>query len=124
MSIKIEEIKPVHVDKRGSITDLLNESINHVGLITTEEGCVRANHYHKKSTQYNYVLSGKFEVSISSVDKPLDKKIIILEPGMLLIIPPMTIHKFKAIEKTVLIDMISESRGGQGYEEDVVRVHE
>lgn len=122
--IKIEEIKPVHVDERGIITDILNKHLNHVGIITTEKDCVRANHYHKTSIQYNYVLSGKFEVSIAKSNNPSEVKKIILEPGMLLTIPPMIIHKFKALEKTVLLDMISESREGIGYEDDVVRVKE
>jgi len=122
--IKIQEIRPVHIDERGIITDILNKPLNHVGIITTKAGSVRANHYHKTSIQYNYVLSGKFEVSISKIDNSSEIKKIILKPGMLLTIPPMTIHKFKAIEKTILLDMISESREGIGYEEDVVRIQD
>jgi quercetin dioxygenase-like cupin family protein len=120
--IRIENIEPVHIDKRGIIMDILNKKINHVGIITTEAGAIRANHYHKTSVQYNYVLSGSFEVSLSNVNNPSKIKKIILSPGKLLTIPPKVIHSFKAIEKTVLLDMISESREGSGYEEDVIRI--
>ncbi|MCX6718090.1 MAG: cupin domain-containing protein [Candidatus Staskawiczbacteria bacterium] len=118
----VKKIKPAFEDKRGSISDLLNEKINHVGLIVTKKGCVRANHYHKLSTQYNYVLSGKFEVFFAKASNPSNVKKIILRPGELIIIPPMTIHRFKAIEKTILLDLISESRAGRKYESDTVRV--
>ena len=121
--VEIKKICPVHIDKRGIISDILNKKINHVGLITTEAGAIRANHYHKLSTQYSYILSGKFEVLIASIDNPKDVEKIILNAGELITIPPKIIHRFKAIEKSVMIDMISESREGIKYEEDVVRVN-
>jgi len=118
----VKRIEPVHKDERGSITDILNEKINHVGLIDTEKDAVRGNHYHKSSIQYTYVLSGKFEVLIAEPDSPKNVKKIILEPGDIIIIPSGIIHRFKALEKSVIIDMISESREGDSYENDVVRV--
>jgi len=119
---KIKKIFPVHTDERGIISDILNEKINHVGLITTEEEAIRGNHYHKLSTQYSYILSGKFEVLISPTNNPKDIKKIILNAGELITIPPKIIHRFKAIEKAVMIDMISESREDEGFEKDVVRI--
>ena len=120
--VKIKKICPVHTDERGIISDILNKNINHVGLITTEEGKIRGNHYHKLSTQYSYILSGKFEVLIAPVNNPEDVEKIILNSGELIIIPPKIIHRFKAIEKALMIDMISESREGEGFEDDVIRV--
>jgi dTDP-4-dehydrorhamnose 3,5-epimerase-like enzyme len=50
-------------DKRGLITDLLEKkTINAVTLITQKKGTVRGNHYHKKTIQWNYLLSGKIEL--------------------------------------------------------------
>ena len=118
----VKKIKPIHIDKRGSITDLLNEKLNHVGLIVTEKGATRGNHYHKLSVQYTYVLSGKFEVLIAKSDSPENVKKIILGPGEIIIIPPMIIHRFRALEKAIVIDMVSESRIGNSFEEDVVRM--
>jgi len=120
--IKIEKIKFAYKDKRGIITDLLNEKVNHIGLITTKKGCIRANHYHKLSTQYSYILSGKFEVFIAKYNKPLEIKKYILKQGELITIPPLNIHKFKAVETSVMIDIVSESRAGKKYENDVIRI--
>jgi len=119
---KVEKIPIVHEDERGVIKDLLNKSLNHVGFITTKAGVVRANHYHKLSTQYSYIPKGKFQVLLASVEEPTNVKKIILEEGDFIEIPPNVIHQFKAIEDADMVDMISESRSGTGYEDDVVRV--
>ena len=42
--------------------------------------------------------------------------------GELITIKPKNVHVFKALEDTVMIDMISLSREGSRYEEDVVRI--
>mgnify|MGYP001604283906 CR=1 FL=1 len=121
-NITIKKIKHAYKDKRGVITDLLNEKVNHIGLITTKKSYVRANHYHKLSTQYSYIFSGKFEVSIAKHNKPLAVKKYILNQGEIITIPPLNIHKFKAIKDSVMIDIVSESRAGKKYEDDVIRV--
>ena len=120
--VKVDKIDPAFLDERGVISDLLNERINHVGLITTEKDAIRANHYHKLSTQYSYILSGSFEVLLAPADQPVNVKKVIVSPGELIIIPPNVIHRFKAIERAIMIDMISESREDNQYEDDVYRV--
>jgi len=120
--VKVSKINPAFEDDRGKISDLINEPINHVGIITTKKDAIRANHYHRLSTQYSYILSGKFEVLLSEKNDLTHKKKIILNEGELITIPPKIIHKFKAIESSVMIDMISESRAGESYEDDVIRI--
>ena len=117
----VKKIVPVFFDERGVITDLINERINHVGLITTLEGNVRGNHYHKKSIQYSYILSGKFEVLLAEINNLKRVEKIILNSGEIIIIEPNIVHTFKAIEDSTMIDMISESRAKEGYEEDTIK---
>jgi quercetin dioxygenase-like cupin family protein/SAM-dependent methyltransferase len=119
---EVKKIEPVFMDKRGVITDLLNEPIGHVGLIITEKDTIRANHYHKLSTQYSYILSGIFEVLLARSDDTKNVKKVFVKEGELIIIPPKVIHRFRAIERAVMVDMISESRDGRNYEDDVFRV--
>ncbi len=120
--VTIQKIDPVYADARGSITDLLNEKISHVGLIVSEKDSVRGNHYHNLSVQYNYLLSGKLEISLATPESAGEIEKIVLNPGELITIQNKIIHKVRALEKSVFIDMISESRAGTGYEDDVVRV--
>ena len=91
----IIKIEPVFSDERGVIIDLLNESINHVGLITTKKESSRGNHYHKKSTQYSYILSGKFEVLLADINDLDNVEEIILNSGEIIIISPNIVHTFK-----------------------------
>jgi len=120
--ITIKKIDPVHLDERGIISDLVNEPINNVGLITTEKDCVRGCHYHKKSKQYSYILSGKFEVLLASYDNLNNIKKVLLNAGELITIPPFVVHQFKAVERSVMINMESQSRAESGYEDDTFRV--
>lgn len=119
--VTVKKITPVHSDERGAITDLLNENVGHVGLITTKAGTVRANHYHKKSIQYSYILSGKFKVLVASSEDTTKTEEITLNAGELITIQPGIVHSFKAIEDADMIDIISQSREGHNYEEDVMK---
>lgn len=119
--VVVSRIEPVHIDERGRITDLLNENINHVGLITFSKGSVRGNHYHKLSKQYSYTLSGTFRVHVARIDSLNDVEEIILNEGEIIIIEPGIVHVFEAITDAVMIDMISESRAREGFENDTVK---
>ena len=96
--------------------------VTNVGLITTEKDCVRGCHYHKKSKQYSYILSGKFEVLLASYDNLNNIKKVLLNAGELITIPPFVVHQFKAVERAVMINMESQSRAESGYEDDTFRV--
>ena len=55
--------KIMHRDNRGLIVDLLeNKRINSITFITQKKGEVRGNHFHKKTTQWNYLIKGKIEL--------------------------------------------------------------
>lgn len=121
-NVPIIKIKPEHEDDRGAISDILKEGpIHHVSLITFNKGAIRANHFHKKSNQYNYLLSGKIELLIR-VD--LDGQVYrsILTPGDLALIPPRVPHALVAIEDSELITLTSLPRIGDGYETDTFRL--
>lgn len=120
--VTIKKIDPVFIDERGIITDLLNEQVRNVGLITTEKDAIRASHYHKKSRQFSYILQGKFEVLLAPYNQQTNVKKVFLNAGELISIPPLVIHQFKAVERAIMINMESESRAGEGYEDDTVRV--
>lgn len=123
--VVIKKINPVHIDDRGSISDIFNspDPIHHIGLITFTAGAVRANHYHKHSKQYDYILSGKIELRIlDRENRSAQVESFILEKGEAVIIPENIVHAYKALEPSEMIDMTTQSRAGSGYEDDVYRV--
>jgi len=115
------KIKPAFSDKRGDISDLLEEKVSHVGLITFKRGAVRGNHYHKKSTQYTYILKGKIKF-VTSYTNGKNKKHFILKEGTFTRIPPKMVHAYKALTNAAMLDMTTLSRDDDGYEKDTVRV--
>ena len=59
-----------HSDARGTIRDIFVSSPkDHCAIITFTENAVRANHFHKESTQYTYVIDGEILMATRLVDK-------------------------------------------------------
>ena len=120
--VTVRKIKPVHIDKRGAIVDILEKvPIKHVGFITFEKGVVRANHYHKKQTQYTYVLDGEIKL-ITKHFKGGKKITKITKPGDFVSIPPGFIHAYVAMKKSSIVVLTNFSRSIKKYEDDTFRV--
>jgi quercetin dioxygenase-like cupin family protein len=113
--------KEYFIDKRGFIVDILyNTKINHVALIKSNKNSIRGNHFHKKTTQYTYVLNGKLYYFKK---KGNNYKKIILKKGDLVKTIPLEIHAFKFLaKKNTLLIFSSGLRGGKDYEKDTFRV--
>lgn len=110
-----------YIDKRGLILDLFYKSkINHVAYITTKKNCIRGNHYHKKTTQYTFIIKGKIYY-FSKKNKKKKKKI--LKKGDMVISYPKEVHAFKGLTYDSEMIVFSQGlRGGKDYEKDTFRV--
>ena len=65
-----KKLKSNFKDKRGAIIDIFtNQPKDHCTLVTFNKSAVRGNHFHKKSTQYSYVISGKLKMFTAKVNK-------------------------------------------------------
>jgi len=115
--------KPAHEDDRGAITDILEDNdVECVTIISSTEGAVRGNHYHKQTIQYTYLISGSMRVLEQEVDGPVEERV--LQPGDLLTTPPTIRHTFVAIEDSTFIACAHGPRRGKQYEEDTYRLDE
>ena len=113
------------VDKRGSITHILEPAFKLKGvlLIVSKVGAVRANHYHKKDSHYVYILKGKMEYTEKDLKrKGAKKKTIILKEGDLVLTPPMAAHAMRFLEDTVFLAFTTEKRDQKSYERDTRRI--
>mgnify|MGYP001203036181 CR=1 FL=1 len=112
---------PAHEDSRGVITDILEDNdVECVSIITSTEGAVRGNHYHKETTQYTYIISGSMRVLEQAPGEPVEEHI--LEPGDLIVTPPMVSHVFVAVEDSLFIACAHGPRRGKQYEDDTYRL--
>jgi quercetin dioxygenase-like cupin family protein len=121
--MKIVNTKINFEDERGFIKDLIeNEEINSVTLISINKGCVRANHVHKHTRQYNFIIKGKIKLVTKFPGK--EKKETILHPGDIAYSEPMEEHALYGEEYSEFIVLTNGPRGGQNYESDTFRLKE
>ena len=117
----VHHLKPAFRDDRGDITDILQHvPVDSVTLITCVKGAIRANHYHKESVQYSYVLAGEM-IAYSQIPG-MEIESCSLHVGDMLESPPMERHALHAAEDSVLIIITKGPRGGGRYEDDTFRV--
>ena len=108
-------------DDRGVIIDLLeNESINAVTVVTFEKGAVRGNHFHKHTTQWNYVMEGR--VRLVSQLPGEAKREVIMGPGDFVATVPDERHALQGLESSRLMVFTKGPRGGKEYETDTYRL--
>ncbi len=110
-------------DERGKITDLIeNESINAVTVITFQKGAVRANHYHRETSQWNYVMSGMIKLITRMAGE--GRVETILRKGDFALTVPEEHHALVGLEDSELLVLTRGPRGGKEYESDTYRCAE
>lgn len=120
--VVVYKVNPAFKDKRGEIIDILEEKVQHVGMVTfSKRGIQRGNHYHQRSIQYSYVLTGKIKLVTSNVDGR-NKQQFIQGPGTLSMIPPKVVHTYISMAPSSMLDLTTLSRKANGYEEDTHRI--
>jgi mannose-6-phosphate isomerase-like protein (cupin superfamily) len=107
-------------DHRGVIVDLLQkEKINAVTFLTINKNKVRGNHYHKKTYQWNYIISGQM-VLVSRINKKIKSKV--LKKGDLYLTEPYEHHALIGKTKCEVLVFTKGPRGGKEYETDTFRL--
>jgi len=119
--VQVIKLQPSFTDDRGQITDLLeNENINAITLITFSKGAVRGNHYHKHTTQWNYILSGRIKLLSQDPGGPVLETL--LKPGDFAVTEPNVRHALVGVEQASVLVFTKGPRGGKEYETDTFRL--
>lgn len=119
----VKSIKPSFSDERGSILDIVtNDNFEYATIIHSKKHSVRANHYHKETYQYVYVLNGRMRVVSQMPDE--EKTEAVLGAGDLILNVPHERHAFEALEDTDFLVLTRGPRGGEDYESDTFRLTE
>ena len=120
--MKIEKITANYLDERGSITDIIDSSnFNGATIIESKLGCVRGNHYHKKTIQYVYVILGKMKSTAKKINEAVE--VAVVGPGDLISHEAYEAHNFEALENTIFLVLSSGLRSGKDYELDTYRLN-
>src|SRR3989338_838582 len=91
----IEHINSAFHDDRGDIFNVFEDRIEHVALITSKKGSVRANHYHKEDLLYIYLISGKYESHCVDTRDTTKRQVLVVKPGDIVETPPYIAHAQK-----------------------------
>jgi dTDP-4-dehydrorhamnose 3,5-epimerase-like enzyme len=121
MYITIKKIKAAFEDARGAITNVLEEPVSHIAIISSKKGSVRANHYHPKQIQYIYLISGSYEDVSKDLKKentPVQKNTIVA--GDLVITPPMIAHAMRFLEDSVMLNITTGNRDSDKFLEHTI----
>ncbi len=119
----MEKIKHIDVackDNRGEIYNLFEGRIEHIALITSKKGTVRANHYHKEDLQYIYLISGEYESHSCDVRDPNKKQVLKVITGDIVETPPFVAHAQKFTKDSVFLALTTRQRESGKYEEDTI----
>ena len=98
-----KKLKNNYKDKRGRIVGIfINQPKDHCTLVTFNKRAVRGNHFHKRSTQYAFVISGKLKTVIANTSVGNISEPILLPNGILF----FKVRDKKTIEKTVDMEKV------------------
>ena len=117
----IIKVKPSFSDERGEIVDLLeNENINAITIVTFKKGAVRGNHFHKKTIQWNYLISG----CIRFFSQEPEGQVVdtVMQPGDFVVTGTNIRHALVGLEDSTLMVFTRGPRGGNEYESDTYRL--
>ena len=121
--MELIDLAPAHTDARGTITDLIDDDeINAVTVITFMPGAVRANHYHERTVQWNYVMEG--EILLATQRPGAEREERVLRKGDFAITREQERHALKAITEATVLILTKGPRAGSQYENDTFRLDE
>ncbi len=116
----IKHIGVAYKDNRGEIYNVFEGRIEHIALITSKKGTVRANHYHKEDHQFIYLVTGEFESHCLDVKDPNKKQVLTVKPGDIIETPAYIAHAQKFTKDSVFLALTTRQRESGKYEEDTV----
>ncbi len=97
-----------HVDKRGTFRGIINKgSWEEANYISTRAGEVRGGHYHKLTDELFYIISGRIDIEICSVEGDEIERFEVAE-GDIFLVEPFEVHTFTCLEDSSWINLLSK----------------
>ncbi len=115
-------LRPPFVDERGEIQNLIDGPFGSALVMTSKNGAIRGNHYHRTDFHYCWLQRGRMIYSHRPVGDQGPYHQWVIEPGQLFYTPPMYEHIMEFTEESVVFAMARNSRTMADYEHDTVRL--
>lgn len=105
-------------DERGSLLQLFHNESFQINVLKSKKGVIRGNHFHEKTTEYFYVLSGSVEISYEN-GKDFGKQTF--ESGSLFRVDPMTSHSLFFLDDCEMIAFYDKPIEDELGQKDIFR---
>ena len=100
--IKTKKVDFSFEDERGSLTQLVHDGFDQVNVLITKKNVIRGGHYHKKSVEAFYIISGKVEVT-AKYEKKVRK--YNFQKGDFFEVHPYVLHSMFFEEDCIMVQM-------------------
>jgi dTDP-4-dehydrorhamnose 3,5-epimerase-like enzyme len=113
MKVKIHKLE-IHSDSRGWLAEIIrrdeiDKTIAQVYVSQSIPGIIRGGHYHKKKTEWFFVIKGNAKLTLKDLLSNEERVIYIKESDHILVeIPPMVFHKIESQTELYLLVISSE----------------
>ena len=106
-----------YIDSRGKISNHeLTEPINLIGLISSKQGTIRANHYHPQQEQKCLFTKGQIIEVFQDILSPNSLKITqVVNEGQISIIKPNVAHTMVFSKDTTFLNLVRGERNHENY---------
>jgi dTDP-4-dehydrorhamnose 3,5-epimerase len=109
MNVFIKQLK-VHTDERGWLAEILrqedidvNKKFGQFYVTTAKPGITKANHYHKRKTEWFCVIKGKGKLVLKDIETNEVKELEMGDKNMIVVkIPPNMAHAIKNIGSNMM----------------------
>ncbi len=112
-------MRPDFEDERGTITNILQEPVANIALITSKRGTVRSNHWHKEDHHWIFVLSGSVQYS----ERNLDGSGVthqVFSKGDRFFTPALKVHRVTFLEDSVILSMSKNAQTQEQHDLDCI----
>lgn len=93
-------------DDRGSFRGITQQTWGEANFIETNAGAVRGNHYHARTRELFFIVSGRVDVVIEDL-RSRERTCFIARKGDTFIIEPFEVHTLTARTRARWINMLS-----------------
>ncbi len=93
-------------DDRGSFRGITQQTWAEVNYIETRAGEVRGNHYHARTRELFFIVSGRVEVIVENLHSGT-RQVFSARKGDAFIVEPFEVHTFTTRTKAQWINMLS-----------------
>ena len=99
---RLRDVDFQHKDERGVLTQLIHGGYQQVNVVESKRGSIRGAHFHKRTVEAFYLISGSVEVEFQKMDR---KEKVAFKKGDFFEVVPFVLHNMYFPEDCLMVQM-------------------